>query len=74
MDTFATTPLLTTEQAAQILGIKPRTLVIWRHEGRSELPFIRLGRAVRYRLEDIQSYIERKTHRQAEDPLTRECT
>lgn len=51
-------PLLTTEQAAQILCIKPRTLVIWRHEQRSELPFVRIGRAVRYRLLDINSYIE----------------
>lgn len=70
MDSFVTSPLLTTEQTAQILSIKPRTLVIWRYEGRSELPFVRLGRAVRYRLEDIQSYIEGKTHRQVEVQLS----
>ena len=72
MEAFLTNSLLTTEQAAQFLNIKPRTLVVWRHEGRSELPFVRLGRAVRYRSQDIKIYIERNTFRQMEGQVASE--
>ncbi|WP_269218938.1 helix-turn-helix transcriptional regulator [Brevundimonas vesicularis] len=34
--------LLTTKEAASVLGVKPNTLEIWRHKGRGP-PFIRLG-------------------------------
>ena len=50
--------LLTTEEAAQLLHLKPRTLVLWRHEGRSALPFVRLGRSVRYRRQDLDEFIQ----------------
>ncbi len=52
--------LLNTEETARLLGLKPRTLVLWRHEGRSELPFVRIGRAVRYRPADVEAFIAAK--------------
>jgi excisionase family DNA binding protein len=52
-------PLLTTDQAADILKVKPSTLVNWRCTKRVALPFVRVGRAVRYRQSEIQAFIER---------------
>jgi len=52
------TPLLTTVQAAQILGIKPQTLAYWRCVGRYDLPYIKVGKNCRYRLSDIEAFIE----------------
>jgi len=36
--------LLTTEQVAKVLGVKPATLQNWRSLGRHNLPFVRVGR------------------------------
>lgn len=50
--------LLTTEQAASLLGLKPSTLETWRSRGGGP-PFVRIGkRAARYSLEDLDAYIE----------------
>ena len=51
--------LLTTKQAARILGWKPGSLAVFRCVGRhAGLKFIRLGRrTIRYRLQDIQEFI-----------------
>jgi len=49
--------LLTPKEAARIMGICPRTL--W---GLKDLPRVRIGRAVRYDIEDIRKWIAtRKT-------------
>ena len=52
-----TLPLLSTEQAAKLLGIKPTTLENWRCTNRVPIPYIRIGRTVRYQLSDIESLI-----------------
>jgi excisionase family DNA binding protein len=53
--------LLTTEQAAKRLGVKPRTLQSWRITGRYSLPFVKSGSLVRYRERDIQSFLRART-------------
>lgn len=53
--------LLTQDQVAQCLGVKPATLQIWRVTGRYNLPFIKCGRLVRYRQEDVHAFIARRT-------------
>ena len=53
--------LLSPEQAAEMLGLKPQTLSVWRCSGRYDLPFVRVGRLVKYRLADIEDFIERQT-------------
>lgn len=53
-----TTPLLNTEQVAQILGIKPSTLENWRCTKRVQIPFVRIGRSIRYRQADIQTLVK----------------
>lgn len=54
-------PLLTPETAAKYLGIKPETLAVWRSTGRYNLPFVKVGRWVRYREEDVLAFIESRT-------------
>lgn len=54
--------LLTPEHAAEILGISEGTLNVWRSTGRYDLPFVKVGSKVLYRPEDIQAFIERRTH------------
>ena len=51
--------LLTTEQAAAYLGVKPRSLEVWRCVGRYDLPYIKVGRLVRYRRSDLDAFLER---------------
>ena len=49
------------EEAAQILGLKPRTLIKWRQTGEGP-QVIRLSlRAVRYRRRDLLRWIEAHT-------------
>ena len=49
--------LLTTEEAAEYLKLKPNTLERWRSQFPNRLPFVKIGRTVKYRLEDLQAYI-----------------
>jgi excisionase family DNA binding protein len=48
--------LLTPEQAAEQLALRPQTLARWRCEGQGPV-FIRLGRSVRYRQSDLDAWI-----------------
>lgn len=49
--------ILTTEQAAEMLGMSERTLENWRwkREGPS---YIKLGRSIRYRKTDVENWIK----------------
>jgi hypothetical protein len=46
---------LRTREAAAYLGLAPHTLARWRTEG-SPIPFSRLGRAVVYRIDDLEAF------------------
>ena len=59
-------PLLLPESAAEILGIKEETLAVWRSTGRYNLPFVKVGRWVRYREEDVLAFIEARTKTQVD--------
>ena len=50
------TTLLTSEESAEKLGIKPRTLVRWRGY-RKGPAFVKVGRSVRYRQEDLDAWV-----------------
>ena len=47
--------------AAAILDVTPGTLYVWRSTGRYNLPFIKIGRKVRYRRTDLLSWLEKRT-------------
>ena len=53
--------LLDTEPAANYLGIKGHTLEVWRCCGRYGLPFVRVGRRVKYRRADLDRFLESRT-------------
>lgn len=51
---------LTTKRAAEYLGLRPNTLEAWRCRGGGPR-FAKFGRAVRYRLIDLNDWIESRT-------------
>jgi hypothetical protein len=53
--------LIDDKQAAQVLGVSPNTLAIWRSLGRYRIPFIKSGRLVRYRVDDLATFLARRT-------------
>jgi hypothetical protein len=48
--------LLTQEQAAVIIGVKPPTLAMWRHKGKGPR-YHKVGRSAYYRAADIDSWL-----------------
>jgi predicted DNA-binding transcriptional regulator AlpA len=58
--------LLDCHAAGKILGIAPSTLAIWRSTKRYALPFVKIGRLVRYREQDIEKFVESRL-RNSED-------
>ncbi len=52
-----TKELLTTSEAASYLSITASTLINWRHTKRVEVPFVRIGHAVRYRRSDLDAFL-----------------
>ena len=51
--------MLTTDQAASLLGLRPATLANWREDGSADLAFSKFGRSVRYRYGDVVAFAER---------------
>lgn len=49
-------PLLDTRQAALYLALSETTLISWRSLGRGPR-FVRIGRAVRYRVPDLDAFM-----------------
>lgn len=50
------------EQAAEYLDLTTRTLANWRCRGYPYLPYIKLGRCIKYRQSDLDAYIEKHSH------------
>lgn len=50
--------LLGNDEAAAFLGMSPDTLPRWRWAGTGPA-FIRLGRTIKYRTSDLQSFVEK---------------
>ena len=61
MGTTIRPKLLTEAEAADYLGVEPQTLCAWRCTRRYNLPFIKVGRLVRYRPEDVEAFLEERT-------------
>lgn len=53
----ASKKLLTEKEAAAYLGIAPGTLSVWRSTKRYPLPFSKIGRCVRYSIDDLDAFI-----------------
>jgi excisionase family DNA binding protein len=61
MTTFNTGRLLSREEAALMLNMKPNTLAVWKCTHRHKIPCVKVGRLVRYRYEDLLAFIENRT-------------
>jgi hypothetical protein len=46
--------------------IPEQTLAVWRATKRYPIPFLKLGRLVRYRKRDLDAYMAKNTHAQTE--------
>ncbi len=53
--------LLDERQAAEHLTVSPGTLSVWRSTGRYNLPFVKVGRMVRYRLSDLDTWLNARS-------------
>jgi excisionase family DNA binding protein len=53
--------LLTRNEAARYLGIKPGTLACWVSTRRYALAFVRVGSRVRYRRSDLDAWLQSRT-------------
>ena len=55
--------LLDEQAAADVLEVTPGTLSVWRSTGRYALPFLKIGRKVRYRHSDLMVWLEKRTRK-----------
>jgi len=59
--TLPSAGLLTREQAAEFLGVRPQTLAVWLTTKRYDLRVIKVGSLCRYRLSDLERFLEQRT-------------
>lgn len=50
--------LLNNEEAASYLGVAPNSLAVWRATKRYPLPYIKVGRLVKYRRVDLDAFLD----------------
>lgn len=53
--------LLNNTAAADYIGVTPRTLEVWRCTKRYTIPFIKVGRLIRYRQSALDAFLESRT-------------
>lgn len=53
--------LLDDHATAALLDVSPGTLSVWRSTGRYSLPFLKIGRKVRYRRSDVETWMQART-------------
>ncbi len=51
--------LLSRVEAAAYLGVSAQTLAVWASTKKYRLPFIKVGRLVKYKLDDLNDFLER---------------
>ena len=52
--------LMTPRDAAVYLGVKINTLAVWRMDKRYHLPYIKVGKCIRYRKADLDIWLENR--------------
>lgn len=53
--------LLTDAQVAEMIGVSVNTLSTWRCRNTYGLPFLKIGRRVRYKRSDVLAWLETRT-------------
>jgi excisionase family DNA binding protein len=64
----ARTVLLRTKQAAKMLGVTEGTLCVWRCVKRYPLRYVKVGRAIRYRVSDVEDFLRMRTESGVDAP------
>ena len=59
--------LLDEDETAAIIRVQPGTLRVWRSTGRYDLPYVKVGRLVRYERRRVLEFIMRHTRRHQGD-------
>jgi len=67
---MGTSKLLTAAQVGELLGVTPQTLAVWRSTGRYSLRYVKSGRLVRYREEDVHAFIVSRTRVHTSEGVT----
>ena len=57
-DYLSKSKLLTRAEAAEFLGVTVGTLAVWHCTGRHKIPMVKVGRSCRYRLADLEAWVE----------------
>lgn len=52
--------LLNVEEAAAYLAIKPGTLRIWKCTNRYQIPYVRVGRLIKYHQADLDNFLSKR--------------
>lgn len=58
-------PLMSRTEAASFLKVSPQTLAAWACNKRVNLPYIKIGRRVAYRQDDLIAFVDANVHAQA---------
>ncbi len=53
--------LFDTAPAAEYIDVQPHTLEVWRSTGRHKIPFVKVGRLVKYRRTDLDAWLQSRT-------------
>lgn len=53
--------ILGNTDAAEYIGVTPRTLEVWRCTKRYQIPFIKVGRLVKYRKSALDAFLDSRT-------------
>ena len=53
--------LLSSDQAAEYIGISAPTLRIWRCTHRHQIPYLKIGSLVKYRRADLDAFLASRT-------------
>jgi excisionase family DNA binding protein len=49
--------LVNSDEAAAYIGVKPGTLEVWRCTKRQVIPYVKVGRLVKYRRSDLDAWL-----------------
>ena len=60
--------LLNRQEAAELLGVSSGTLAVWLCCKRYNLPYIKVGRLVKYDYDDVLNFIAKSRHSTEEKP------
>lgn len=59
--------LLNRKEAADLLGVSPDTLAYWKCMKKQDIPTVKIGSLVKYRISDLRRFIEERIKTYGED-------